>query len=420
MMLRPRPEHEAVRAAPETAPRSQLSGSLGGGAVTPLFPPRPARHAASAARNRISLRGLSFVMIVLLPIAIAAIYFFAIAADQYVTEFRMSLRTVDAPRIEPLVLFAGDAGHNAAAESQIVTQFIASRSIVDELDPELDLRRMFSPPQADWWARLWLPATVEELVQYWQGQVDPFYDTSTGTIVTRVRAFAPDHALRLAQAIVDSSERLINDLSARARQDALQYAESDVAAEETRLKAALAAIRDFRDKEGMIDPGQAATADTGLATKLRDDLLKANSELATLGTYMRDDAPAVRVLKARIKSLETQQRLLAHEMTASAASPTSPTPAAPPALSRELSSYEALDAERKFAETAYEHALEALDRARDNADRQHIYIESFVPPSLPQSSLYPHRWRSLGTVALIAFAIWAIGGLAVQSIRDHL
>jgi capsular polysaccharide transport system permease protein len=91
-----------------------------------------------------------------------------------------------------------------------------------------------------------------------------------------------------------------------------------------------------------------------------------------------------------------------------------------PALSQELGSYEALDAERKFAEAAYQHALEGLDRARDNADRQHIYVESFVPPSLPQESLYPYRWRSLGTVALVAFAIWAIGRLAVQSIRDHL
>jgi len=111
--------------------------------------------------------------------------------------------------------------------------------------------------------------------------------------------------------------------------------------------------------------------------------------------------------------------MLAREMTASTVSPSS-APAAAPALSHELGSYEALDAERKFAEAAYQHSLEALDRARDNADRQHIYIESFVPPSLPQSSLYPRRWRALGTIALVAFAIWAIGSLAVQSVREHL
>lgn len=414
MMLRPRSTSEA----PATAPAAQLPANPGGGAVTPLFLPAGATPNPEPRPRRLpSLRTLSFIVVVVLPSLVAGAYFLALAADQYVAEFRMSLRTVDAPRIEPLALFGGNGGNTiAASESQIVSQFIASRAIVDELDPKLDLRRMFSPPQADWWARLWLPATVEQLVYYWQNQVDPFYDTSTGTIIVRVRAFSPNDSLRLAQAIVASSERLINDLSTRARRDALDYAEADVATAEARLKAALVAIREFRDKEGMIDPGQAASADTALVTKLRDDLLKANSEVATLTTYMRDDAPAVRVLKARIKSLEAQQRLLAHEMTAS--TPSSATAA--PALSHELGSYEALDAERKFAETAYEHALEGLDRARDNAERQHIYIESFVPPSLPQSALYPHRWRALGTVALIAFAVWAIGGLAMQSIRDHL
>lgn len=409
--------------SPEAVP-PQLPMTGERGMVTPLFlAPVPKAAAAVQAHRGISLRIPSFVVVVLLPIAAAAIYYFAIAANQYVAEFRMSLRTADAPRIEPLALLGGGAPTRAASEeSQIVTQFIASRAIVDELDPKLDLRRMFSPPEADFWSRLWLPATIEQLVYYWQKQVDAFYDTSTGTIIVHVHAFTPGDARRLAQAIVASSERLINDLSTRARQDALGYAEADVAAAEMRLKTALTAIRDFRDKEGMIDPGAAASANSALATKLRDDLMKSNSELATLSAYMRDGAPAVQVLKARIKSLETQQRALAHEMTDSA----SPVPSAlataekTPALSRELGSYEPLDAERKFAEASYEHALEALDRARENANRQHIYIESFVPPSLPQSSLYPRRWLALGTVALIAFAVWAIGALTIQSIRDHL
>lgn len=417
MMLRQR----LARAVLPAAPPAQLPAAAAGATVTPLFLAAQPRDAAALPKQpHLTLRALSFVVMVLLPVAIAGIYYATIAVDQYVAEFRMNLRAVDAPRIEPLQLFAGDATRTTAAtESQIVVQFIASRAIVDQLDRQLDLRRLFSPQAADWWARLWLPATIEQLVYYWRNQVDPFYDTSTGTIVVRVRAFAPDDALHLAQAVVSASERLINDLSARARHDALASAEGDVATAEIRLKAALAAIREFRDREGLIDPGKAADANAMLATKMRDDLLKTNAELATLRVYMRDDAPAVRVLRARIRSLETQQRGLAHEMTAAAGSPSGQSPA-PPALSQELGSYEPLDAERKFAETAYQHALESLDRARDNADRQHIYVESFVPPGLPESSLYPRRWRAVGTVALIAFAIWAIGALAVQSIRDHL
>jgi capsular polysaccharide transport system permease protein len=384
-------------------------------AVTRLVFPSPAR--SITARRTITIfspRIWTFLIIVILPTAIAAIYYLAIAANQYVSEFRMTLRRVEAPPIAPLLVFGGDTAQStAASESQIVAQYIASRAIVDELDAALDLRTLFSPPTADWWARLRTPAPIEELVRYWNSQVDPFYDNSTGTIVVRLRAFAPADALRLARAVVAASEKLVNDLSARARRDAVGHAEADLAAAEARLTASLGKIREFRDKSGLIDPDKTADATAQLANKVRDELVKANAQLATLKTFMRDDAPPVRVLKARIRSLATQERGLAQEMTATG-QPTTP------ALSQTLGSYDTLEAEHKFAEAAYQHALEAVTKAHDTADRQQIYIASFVPPSLPEEALYPHRWRSLGVVALVAFAVWAIGVLAVQSVRDHL
>ena len=64
--------------------------------------------------------------------------------------------------------------------------------------------------------------------------------------------------------------------------------------------------------------------------------------------------------------------------------------------------------------------MQNLDQARATADRQRVFLASFIPPSLPEEALYPRRWRSLGILALIAFAVWGIGSLAVQSIRDHV
>ena len=371
-------------------------------------------EAPAARRVRPSLRGLSFAVMVVLPVAVTAIYYFAVAADQYVAEFRFTLNTIDPPRLDPLSLFTGNATHSPAAlDSQILIQYMTSRAIIDEIDGSLDLRQFFSPPQADWWARLPLPASIEALVRYWRGQVDPSYDPADGTVTVRVRGFAPTDALRLAQAIVAACEKLVNDLSLRARRDMLQHAEADLAQAETRLKSVLGDIRAFRDREGLIDPARTAEASGALQTRLRDELVRAGAELSTLKTYMRDDAPSVRVLQARIRSLQDQQRSLAHEMT-------DPDDSRSDALSRILGSYEELESEHKFAETAYQHALQGLDQARANADRQHVFIASFVPPSLPEEALYPRRWRSLGTVALMAFAVWSIGGLTVQSIRDHL
>jgi len=415
---------ERLMRAPATAPgaaalAARTAEALAGTAVAK--PPGRRRELTRLPRRtperqqvRPSLRSVSFVVLVLVPTAFAAVYYFAIAADQYVAEFRFTLSTADPPRLDSLSLLSGAAGQSQSAqEAQVLVQYISSRAIIDDIGPAADLRRLFQAPQADWWARLEQRPSIEELARYWRGQVDPFYDTANGAVTVRVRAFAPEDALRLAQAVVAACEKLVNELSLRARQDALRLATSEVSQAEARLKSVLDQIRDFRDREGLIDPARTAEATGALATRLRGDLIKANAELSTLKSYMKDDAPVVKVVKARIRSLEAQRQALASEMT-------DPDKARSDTLSRALGSYEQLESERKFAEAAYQHALASLDQARAIADRQRVFLASFIPPSLPEEALYPRRWHSLGIVALIAFAVWGIGGLAVQSIRDHV
>lgn len=370
--------------------------------------------ARRALRRPVSVSLWSFLLLVLVPTALAGSYYLAIASDQYVAELRFTVRSSETPRLDALALFESGVGHQpGAAESHVVVQYLGSRAAVDDIRGTIDLAAMFGRPAADWWARLPSAASAETLVEYWRHQVDPFYDPANGAVTVRVRAFTPEESLHLAQAVIGAAERLVNDLSSRARRDALHHAEAEVAASETRLKTVLGQIREFREKQGLLDPGRTAEASAGLSARLRDELARANAELAMLKTYMRDDAPSVKVTRARIRSLEGQRRVAIGDLTEPGQGHGEP-------LSRAVGDYEQLDAERKFAEAAYQHALAALDRARAETDRQQLYLASFVPPSLPEEALYPRRWRSVGVVALIAFALWAIGGLALQSIRDHL
>jgi capsular polysaccharide transport system permease protein len=372
-------------------------------------------HPLSGFRPRLSPRLFAFIAVVVVPTLLTAFYLFAVASDQYVAEFRFTLNSAEAPRFDPASLLTGltAPGPPAALESQILVQYIGSRAIVDRLDGALDLRRLFSSPRADWWSRLSTPATIEELVRYWKGQIDPVYDNASGTVTVRVRGFDPGEALRLAEAVVAACEALVNELSLRSRTDALSHANTELAQAEDRLKAVLARVRAFRDREGLIDPARTAEANGTLAARLRDQLIKANTDLAILKRYMRDDSPSVRVLTARIRATETQLRSLGAEMT-------DPAEARSDRLTRRLGDYEQIESEKRFAEASYQLALRAVEQARASADRQRVFIASFVPPSLPEEALYPRRWRTLGTVALIAFALWGIGGLIAQSVREHL
>jgi capsular polysaccharide transport system permease protein len=373
------------------------------------------RQSLVASRRRRSCLGrFSFIIIVLIPVIAAGYYYFLVAADQYVSEFRFALRSAEPERHDPALFLQESIAPSAiGVDSYVVVQYLASRAIIDDLSAMLDLRQMFSRSEADWPARLDLPVSIEELVRYWKRQVDAFFDATNGTIVVRARAFTPQDALSLAEGILASSERLVNGLSTRARHDALRNAEDEVGRAEKRLKLALTRLREFRDKEGIIDPRKTADATVALAGRVRDELVRADTELSTLKHYMRDDAPSVKMLEARVQSLQAQRRAVESEVTDTEKTRSE-------ALSRVMGSYEQLESERTFAENTYQHALQALDRSRINADRQQVYLATFVRPTLAEEALYPRRLQALGVVFLIAIVIWAIGGVAVQSIRDHL
>ena len=154
-------------------------------------------------RPHLPLGAVAFVLMVVLPMTFAGIYYFFIAADQYVAEFRFGLRSAEPVRPDPgLLLSAGAAPSQIGLDSYVVVQYIASRAIVDDLSKTLDLQQMFSTKKADWPARLHLPVPVEDLVTYWRGQVDAFFDPADGTIVVKARAFAREDALKLAQGIL--------------------------------------------------------------------------------------------------------------------------------------------------------------------------------------------------------------------------
>jgi capsular polysaccharide transport system permease protein len=403
---------EANRAVVRPASATTLPVPSEGNGRTVVFDHRQSTDAPP--RRRSSLWWFSLLIIVAVPAAIAAAYYFLIATDQYVAEFRFALRSAEPERHDPaLFLQESIAPSVIGVDSYALVQYLASRAIIDDLSATLDLRQIFSRSEADWPARLDLPVSIEELVRYWKRQVDAFFDATNGTIVVRARAFTPQDAFKLAEGILASSERLVNDLSARARRDALRNAEDEVGRAEKRLKSALTRLREYRDKEGIIDPRKTADATIALAGRVRDELVRADTELSTLKHYMRDDAPSIKILEARVQSLEAQRRAVESEVTDTEKTRSE-------ALSRVMGSYEQLESERTFSENTYQHALQALDHSRINADRQQVYLATFVQPTLPEEALYPRRLQSFLVVSGVAFAVWIISGFIVQSVRDHL
>ncbi|GJD47408.1 hypothetical protein OPKNFCMD_0115 [Methylobacterium crusticola] len=357
----------------------------------------------------------SFGLYVLLPTAVVGFYLFAIAADQYVVEARFAVRG----EVEPMGNvaigeFASMIQKNNSQDSYIVADYIRSQPMLESAEKALGVRRLFTRDEADFWTRYPGDQPIEELLKYWRKHVQAHIDLVSGVITLTVQAFTPDDALAIGQHVVERSEALINVISARAQQDMVKHSLEEVAKSEERLRRAHIALKEFRNRWGIIDPGKSAEATFQTLLALRKDKIKAENDLQVLrGSTLDEKSRSIQTIVASLAAVNQQIKLLQDSLTSDGVAVGGRNAA------EAILEYEGLQVERMIAERLNESVTMLLDRARVAANKQHVYLATFVPPSRPELSLVPRRGQNL-FVAFFAFLVlWSCTSLLVAGVRDH-
>ncbi|AXS40347.1 hypothetical protein [Breoghania sp. L-A4] len=383
--------------------------------VEPTVGVRPAAPRLRPVPRRRSIVKQSFIACVLLPTLIAGIYYAFIAADQYAVEAQFAVRSKESgvSGIEGLTFLTGLTGSSpSASDSYIVTNFIASRDLVGEIDKTLDLRAMFSRPEADWWASVDPEAAIEDLVDYWNTMVSTDFETHSGIVLLEVRAFRPEDAQALADKIISQSEKLVNDMSRRARADAVAEAENEVTHAEIRLRLARKAIAQFRGRELRLDPVATAEAREKILGELEGRLAQLQTELSTLRS-VSPNSPRIASTVFQVEAVQKQINAVRNRTNIRDTENEG-------SLNTQLTAYEEFETEKMFAEKAFISSLASLEQARIEASGQNRYLSVFVQPKTPDIAVYPERMRWVAVVFILAFLTWAIGSLIVAGIRDHM
>jgi capsular polysaccharide transport system permease protein len=335
-------------------------------------------------------------------------------SNQYMSEARFAVRGGERVTADPLASLTGLSSFTQAQDSLIVANYVRSRAIVEHLDHSIGLREMFSRDDIDWLSRFNRNNPIEDLVKYWHRKIKTNVESPSGIISVQVRAFSPEDALRIANAVVSSSEQLINSLSSRARQDAMEEAESELNRAEKRLDAVREALHRLRNAQSTLDPRRTAEGIDKLIGELRLERARLEEEANSARRSQVDEsAPQMQLLRTRIQVVGDQIAELEHQLTSGTEASAAP-------VSGKITRFEELELERQIAEKQYTLAVTAFERARVNAERQKVYLTTFVPPLLAQDVAWPKRFGlSLVGSAAVATLYW-IGAFVTRTLlRRH-
>ncbi|NRG18543.1 RkpR, polysaccharide export protein [Rhizobiales bacterium] len=384
---------------------------------------RDPSSARRAHRTRKPLRhrivSLSFLLAVVIPSIVTALYMFLFAADQYHSRAAFAVRSVESTGATDLLgLVVQGGGATNVSDSYIINDYLQSQAVVEDVAREIDIVSAFNHRDADWFFRMGDDLSIEEKVDYWNDMVDVDFDSTSGLIFVNARAFTAKDAQAITGKIVENSDILVNRLSEDSHRESLRLARQEVARAEARLKVFRKELLAYREATQEISPLENAKITIELIGTLEQELTKNQAELKTLSQYLDPSSPQVRILQRQIESLKEQiaaerQRLgdgRTNEGSDSSAGRT---------ISNRIASYEELELEREFAERLYTAALSSLEKARAEADAKQTYLAVFQKPTLSQEAQYPERGMTSLLVFLGLLAAWGICVMVYYNIRDR-
>ena len=361
----------------------------------------------------LSGRTLALLLIVL-PVSLFALYLGLVARDRFVSESVISVRQASssaASAIPGAALLLAGINPPAHEDTLYLRSFIHSQALALELDRTLGLRKHFADLGADLPNQLPADASTEQFVAYFRDRVELGFDDRAALLTVRTQGLDPAFAQRFNAAVLDASERFVNETSHRIARERLSFADGELQIAAQRVEAAAGAVLSFQSKNRLLDPGLQTQAAGMLTAELQANRARLEAELGGLRGFLNEEAYQVQALKARIAAVDRQIDAERRRATAEDTKGNR--------LNKQALDFEALKLKAEFARDAYKLALAAVENARIEAHQKIKSLAIVEPPSLPETAEYPLVAYDMGTLIAICVLLFAIVRLVLATIREH-
>lgn len=351
--------------------------------------------------------------LVILPLALAAIYYGVFATDRYVSSAQVVVRQdggnqgAAVPGLATLLTGTNPASRE---ETLYLREYIVSMDMMLLLEERLHWVEQYAAQRSDIFFWLNKDAEREDLLKYYQRMVSAHYDETTGLLRVEVQAFTPELSEQMLRTILEASEHFVNEVSHSIAREQMTFAKGELETARINYAERKTELLDFQNVNKVLDGANTAQSRATIIADLESQYTKEQAILTEMQFKLRPDSPQVKQQKQKVNAI-TQQ--LTKEKRLLVSSPGGSQ------LNVVASRFQQLTLDAGIAEESYKTAVAALDNARIEASKKIRTLVTVVSPNTPQLALYPERLYNLATILLGLLMLYGITRFILASIEDH-
>lgn len=363
-----------------------------------------------------SLKLGSFLWVVLCFV-VASLYFGGIASDRYVSRSDIIIKQADQIKMLPDALSMLGLGGSNHQDVLLVQDYLRSWDLLAKLDRELALKEHYQSHNADFFSRLSGAATREEFLEYYRDHLTLRLDELSGVLTIELQAFDPVYGQQVVSLMLKEAEGFINKLGHQVAMDQLAFVEQEVNRSHQRLQAEKAKVLAFQNSHQLISPESTSTARLGVVSEIEAELVRQQAELKQLHSYMKESAPAVVSVQARVNALGKQ--LLQEKAKLTTNGTGASKQVGPEAMNEITAQYMDLQTQATLAADLYKTGLISLEQTRVEAYRKLKHLLVVTRPTLAEEAEYPRRLYNLTTVGVLLCLFYGLVIMGLATLREH-
>ena len=364
-------------------------------------------------RRRLALLGARLFAFVLLPTILAGWYFYLLATPMYSVRSEFVIQQAAPSGGGGAVggLFSGTAF--ATSQDSIAVQgYLQSREAMARLDEDVGFRSHFQSEDIDQLQRLEPDAGLEAAYKVYRKFLKISFDTTEGVIRMDVIAADPQVAAAWSKQLISYAEEQVDHLTQRLRADQMRDAQAGYESAQDALTASQTHLIELQEKFKILSSETEVGLIVGQITGLENQLTQERLALAQMESNAEPNQARMEPIKRRIATLEGQVMDLRARMTETTAGSTS--------LAEIQGQLLIAQADLQTRQMLLAQALQSMETARVEANRQVRYLSLSVSPIPPDEPAFPRAFENTLVTLLIMLGIYLMVSMTAAILREQV